>query len=284
MVLQQDSGYFLHQQHWHSFAPTRPQRSINQAAGFRINTHLTAARRSDPVSFKVLRTAKTIAWLSRSEPCTAVLHPPTAVTASPLQHSPCPPPHKKKKKKLPPETLHTNYSAAPSGYRAPPDLRHSPPVEAISHGVGSHLAERWSSRQSVEKNDGRTAEVCEAPPGAARATAAAPAAAAAAATAASQAEGGSAVCNVSFGSLPPVRLPPHPHPHPQPILSSAPASSTHFLLTHTFAAICNGTFNTNRQLFKLHYMQHLEEQSWLETQRKALIYGTGLVLSTMDKG
>ena len=53
---------------------------------------------------------------------------------------------------------------------------------------------------------------------------------AAAAAAASQTEGGSADCNVS---LPPSFLPPHP------LLSSpsAPRVITHFLLTHTFAAV-----------------------------------------------
>lgn len=106
-------------------------------------------------------------------------------------------------KKTSPITLHTNYSAAPSRYRAPPDLRHSAPVKAVSHGVGSHGGGRWKFPPIDWKKcwPYSWGVASAAPLGAARASAAAPApsiAATAAAAAASQTEGGSAVCNVSF--------------------------------------------------------------------------------------
>ena len=139
----------------------------------------------------------------------------------PLHHSLHPP---QKKKKTSPKTLHTlilNQAAA--RYRAPAHLRYPPPVKAIAHGAVSHLGWTESSRPSDWKHRCQAWSVQLPEPPELRRSAAA-------AAAASQTEGGSADCNVS---LPPSFLPPHP------LLSShsAPRVITHFLLTHTFAAV-----------------------------------------------
>lgn len=59
-------------------------------------------------------------------------------------------------------------------YRAPPDLRHSPPVKAISHGVGCHRGSTWSedrrqaeARSSLRLPDRRSAAAPAAPAAAA---------------------------------------------------------------------------------------------------------------------